>query len=407
LLLVRSVFQIQQHPANVLLSDPVGEPDLDSFRHASPPLRLFAGDAALQSLEKELARRNCGRAIILCGRTLAKSTALDLVRKASGARYAGDCTAARAHSPRSAVEEAATRLAELGADAVIVVGGGSAMVTARAAAIALAEGKPLNQLCTQRDESGRMHSPRLDAPKLPIFAIPTTPTTAVDKSGTAIFDEERNERLALFDPKTRPAAIFLVPSLLMTAPNSLVRNAALNTLSSAIEGLGSGTPDRLAQAMLIHAIRLTAEQLSGEMTEDAEARLDLAQAAIMCARSTDHTGMGLATVISHAVAKVYDVDGGVAKAVALPYVLTFNQGHMKAGNALLAQALDCAPADISMATLQLFRALGLPQRLRDLGVPSDGLPEVADKCMRDWFIRSNPRPVRTHGEVLALLNEAW
>ena len=57
----------------------------------------------------------------------------------------------------------------------------------------------------------KLHSPKLLAPKLPQFIVPTTPTTAMVKAGSAVFDPATGERLALFDPKTRAHAIFIDP----------------------------------------------------------------------------------------------------------------------------------------------------------------------------------------------------
>ncbi len=375
------------------------------IRHIETALRFFAGDKALQVLSKELDRANCQRALILCGKSLSESSELDLVRRAAGDRLAGVCAEVRAHSPRSAVVAIAGKATDLEADALIAVGGGSAMVTARAVAIQIAERLPLDQLCTRKDTRGKMVTPRLDAPKMPIFALPTTPSTAVVKPGTAIFDETSQARLAMFDPKTRPRAIFLDAELLGTAPDALTQTAALNTLCSAAEGLASGTDDHMALAVLTHALRLCVKWM--DQIGDPRARVELATAAVMCGRGTDHTGMGLATVVSHAVAKAYDVDGGIAKAAALPHVLRFNWDHIVRGRSSLGLALGCPEDEIIKTLTDLFSSHGIPARLRDLGVPSEGLQGIAAACLSDWFLRTNPRPVSQETELRDFLQDAW
>lgn len=378
---------------------------MQSFRHIEAALRLFAGDDCLRAIDRELARLDCRRAVLLCGRSLAQAPALEQVRRGAGDRLAGVCDGVRADSPRAAIEDIAARLAELGADAVIATGGGSAMVTARAAVIALAEAAPLDSLCTSRDAQGRMRNPRLDASKLPILAVPTTPSTAMVKPGAAVFDTARGARLALFDPKTRPQAIFLDPALLMTAPADLVHAAGLNTLCMAVEALAGGSADRMSEALLIQAVRLSADGLRAE-TDTPARRGDLAMAAILCGRGTDNIALGLATVISHAVA-AQGVEGGMAKAVALPHVLRFNRDHIAPGRAALAQALGCSEDDADAAAARLFATLGVPGRLRDIGVPADALDGIAAACMGDWFLQGNPRPVTGQEEVLGLLRDAW
>lgn len=376
------------------------------IRHIDPPLRLFSGEGSIAALKKELMRIGCNRVVILCGRSLAEGEEIQILQKVMGGRLAGICAEVRADSPVAAVNAAVSQLAELNADAIIAVGGGSAMVTARAIAIALAERRPLDQLCTRRDSQGKLQSPRLDAPKLPILAVPTTPSTAVVKPGTAVFDENSGMRLAFFDPKTRPTAIFLEPTFLNSAPSELTRDAVVNTLCSAIEGLASGTTDQIAIAMLTHAVRLCAENL--DTTYDClERRVNLATAAVLCGRGTDNTGMGLATVISHAVAKSHGVNGGVAKAVALPHVLRFNSAFVATGRAALGQTLDCKDNSIEESLQRLFAYMDLPVRFKNLGIPFNDLPEISNKCMEDWFIRTNPRPIERESEILELLRDAW
>src|SRR5690606_31613657 len=125
-------------------------------------------------------------------------------------------------------------------------GGGSAIVTARAASILAAEGKPASELCTTVDSNGKLHSPKLLAPKLPQIVLPTTPTTATVKAGSAVFDTAAGRRLAMYDPKTRARSVLVDPDLILSVPRGLVSSASVNTLTMAIEGLTSRARDPLA-----------------------------------------------------------------------------------------------------------------------------------------------------------------
>ena len=69
------------------------------------------------------------------------------------------------------------------ADLLIAVGGGSVMVANRVVAIYLAEKGDPFQIMTQYPEGKPAYSPRLMAPKLPVINIPTTPTSAMNRSG--------------------------------------------------------------------------------------------------------------------------------------------------------------------------------------------------------------------------------
>jgi hypothetical protein len=267
-----------------------------SYRHLVPELRIFHGPESLAPLHRELERLGSRRAVILCGASLVREgTVIDLIRNAMDDRCAGVIAGVQAHSPLHAVEAAARELQRLEADAVLAVGGGSAAVTARAASILLAEGGDARRLCTSRDETGVLRSPRLLAPKVPQLVIPTTPTTATLKAGSAVLDPVDGKRLALFDPKTRAKAVFVHPELIKTPPRDLVVSAGLNTLAMALEGLMSRAGDPFSDALLMHATRLLAQRLpEAARSDDVAVRNDLMFASLMCGHGTDYTGAGIA-----------------------------------------------------------------------------------------------------------------
>ncbi len=389
---------------------------MHSFRHVVGPLRLFHGHDSLEMLGPELQRLNSRRAVIVCGASLAREGALlELVRTAVGDRLAGVHAGVLAHSPVPAVEAAAQALKQLEADAVIALGGGSSIVTARAASILLAEDGNAGTLCTSTDASGRLTSPKLLRPKLPQLLIPTTPTTAAVKAGSAVLDPVENRRLALFDPKTRAHSIFIHPAAINSAPCQLVASAGLNTLTLACEGLMSRSGDPISDALLMHAVRLLARRLPDAAgSADLAGRSELMLAAILCGQGTDYTGAGIAIPLGHAISARFHIDNGISNAIVLPHVLRFNAAAAGTGLAKLVLSLPpsgmAGEADletVSKALEAICGDLGVARRLRDVGVPHDALAELADVAMQDWFVRDNPRPVREAAELQQVLEEAW
>jgi alcohol dehydrogenase class IV len=387
-----------------------------SFQHIAPALRVFSGLDSLGHLGRELDRVGRSRAVIFCGSTLAREDALlRQVRDEMGDRCVGLFASVRAHSPLDSVMAGAQDLERLGADAVVAIGGGSAIVTARAASIVLGEGGSVESLSTSRDESGKMRSPKLLAPKLPQFVVPTTPTTAIVKAGSAVFDPQHGRRFALFDPKTRAQSVFIHPTLVASAPDALVKSAGLNTFSLAMEGLMSRRTEPLADALLMHALRLVRRNLSagtsGGMTA---ARINLIFAAMLCGQGTDYSGAGITTVLSHATGARHHLENGLLNAIFLPYVLRFNSVVARSGLANIAAALEIPEMDAASTATKVVEALdlywhelGLARRLRDVGVPRGDLAEIAAHAMGDWFLRDSPRPVSDPSELLQVLEDAW
>jgi alcohol dehydrogenase class IV len=389
---------------------------MTSFQHSTPAFRTYWGDDALAELPGELARAGARRVVLMCGASLAREgRAVARVQAALGERCIERFESVREHSPVPDVLEAMRVLERTGADGVVAVGGGSAVVTARAASILLAERRDVRELCTQRRPDGRWVSPRLDAPKLPQWVVATTPTTAYAKAGSAVRDPVTGDRLALFDPKTRARALFIDPVLTATAPVGLVEAASLNALSMAVGGLEGDAGDPLAEALLRQSLVLLADALPRlrQQPDDAGLRASLMLAALLSGQGTDYTQGGVNGVLGHSVAPCLGVPMGVANAMLLAPTMRFNAPVTGARLARVAHALGDARAAAEADPLRavaaveaLLARLPGPHRLRDTGVAPEALDGVVEHAMHDWFLQRNPRPV-TREDLEALLRAAW
>lgn len=389
---------------------------IPSFQHPTPAYRTFSGTKALAALPRELDRLGCHRAVIVGGPWLvALPDVLGSIESALGPRLADRFDGVQEHSPLPSVEAARELLQDTRADAVIAVGGGSSIVTARAATILLAEGKDARELATHRGDDGKLVSPKLLSPKIPNWVIPSTPITAYAKAGSAVSDPATGERLALYDPKTRAQGIFLDPSVALTAPVGLAATASLNAFSMAVECIEAGVDDPLADALLSHALRLLTEwmpRLRGA-PDDPEPRLRLMLAALLCGQGSDYVGGGLAQALSHAAGPRSSVANGMVEALLLPSTMSYNSVVTKDRLTLIADLLDPAAGRGATATDRAIASVrevladaGVPQRLRDVGVSQEALVEVTDHALDDWSITRVPRAVDRDG-LLDLLQTAW
>ena len=389
-----------------------------SFRHVTPTFRVYYGADSLQQLPAELDRLACRRAVVFCGQTLAHHTdGVRLVSEALGDRYAGVFDRVTAHSPLPAVIAGVEVLRALEADAVIAVGGGSAVVTARASSILLAEARDIGELCTQFPSGKPPVSPKLEQPKLPQFVVATTPTTAYAKAGSAVVDPALGQRRALFDPKTRASALFIHPALALTAPVDLTRGAGVQAFAMAVQGIESRSRNPLSDALLLQALRILSRNLRAlvRQPDDAETRGQLMLGALLAGLGTDYAPAGLTSALAHSIGARFHLDNGTTNAVLLPHAMRFNAPATGDRLSLVAEVLDAPVSDSSEAAVAtatcaietLFANLGLPKRLRDIGVPQEALPLLAADVAGDWFLHQNPRPVCGPADILEVLRAAW
>jgi alcohol dehydrogenase class IV len=388
-----------------------------AFKHATPAFRTFCGPDALTALPHELDRVGAQRAAIICSASIASEhrRALETVLSVVGERLAGHFDEVGVHTPVHCVDAARQFLQGVNADAVLVIGGGSAVVTARAATILLAEDGDVRDLCTRRELDGRFVSPRLMAPKLPQWIIPSTPTTAIAKAGAAVRDAETGCRMPLFDPKARAQGIFIHPTIALTAPVGLACGAALDTLTLTVEALQTAIVDPLAEAMLLHSLRLLKEWLPRltDEPDNPEPRIQLMLAALLCGQGTDFAGGGLAAALAHAANPRATGVNGTVQAVLLPHTMRYNAPVTADRMASIASVLNPAslppydPVDAAVTEVQsLIAATGTPTRLRDTGVSHAALAGIVGHAADDWALLFTPRPP-SRNHLLQLLHTAW
>jgi alcohol dehydrogenase class IV len=390
-------------------------------RHITPAFRSYSGEGALEGLATELDRAGCSRAAVICGAWLLEHPQVfGRIESALGDRLVGVFTDVEEHSPIPSVRAAAQTLSRLDADAVVAVGGGSSIVTARAATILLAEGEDVRSLCTQQGPDGRLFSPKLAAPKLPIWLVPSTPITAYAKAGSALRDPASGDRLALFDPKTRAQAVFFDPEVALTAPPELTLGSALNAFSMSVESV-QGSTDPLTDALALHALYVLAGALVqlAEKPHDGHLRLQLMIGALLAGQGSDFVGGGLAQALAHTAGPRSTVSNGIVETILLPHTMRYTSPATPGRLAMIASAVartgvlggpedDTASRDEQavQAVDGLFTRLGVPRRLRDVGVQRSDLSEIAQHTLGDWTLTRIPRQAGLE-ELLGLLKAAW
>src|SRR5215510_3423003 len=233
------------------------------FRTVSFPYRLFSGKNALDKLPDEVGRLKAKRAFLLSGRTVSRKTPLiSHMRELLGTSCAGFFDEMDKDTSRSSTLRAVEAARAVQADLIIGVGAGSVIQGARIVAILLAEKKPIEELITKYPEQGPAVSARLMERKLPIINVLTAPTTAQNRAGSRMKDDETARGMEFFDPKTRPAAIFWDEDALLTAPVSLIRSTASAVYCRAVTNLGGVAINPLVEGDRLQAYRLTSRALA-------------------------------------------------------------------------------------------------------------------------------------------------
>ncbi len=394
-----------------------------SFRYLSPSARLYAGVDALSNLYREAQRLEAKRAFIVCSETVARTTSLpERVRQELGELYAGSYDGAKRESPIPSVVAGVEAARDAQADVIVAVGGGSAVVTARAITILMAENGTPQELCTKYPPGQPPVSPRLLEPKVPNILVLTTPTNGANRGGAAVMDDKPPYRLELFDPKARPACIILDGEALLTAPLPLFLDTAANTFTAVVGGLQSPNLNPFAYADLRQALELSLEYLPRLVAspDDPEPRIQLGAAAIISNRAADAPSQGIrgvATTLDRQIRYRHShVGQGASNAVLLTTAMRRNREVALEGQARLAELMGVrksgssdaeAAEEATQAVDSFLRSIGVASRIRDLDVPEADLEAIArDDAAQPSFGEASRR-ITDVAELTRFLQEAW
>lgn len=382
-----------------------------------PLQRVVHGVGAAAQLAREADRLGARRMLLVTGTTLATKTDLPArVRAILGGRVAATFTDTAQHVPRDAVRAGVSVARAIGADAVVSLGGGSAIDCAKAIALLLAEGERWDDCRVVFELPDTLRVPALPAPKLPHLAIPTTLSGAEFTHIAGVTRADAGVKQIFLDPQLVPRAVFLDPAFTLATGPGLWASTGIKALDHAVESVYSVKHNPFTDALCLDAVRLLFAHLRRSIAapDDVGARLALQHAAWLACFGITNTWVGLGHALCHQVGARCGVPHGIAAGILLPHAMAFNRPATVERQALLARAMGVTGGTSAEAAVEaglrvrgLVRGLGLPSRLRDVGVRREVLAMIAEHTGRDFVVRTNPRPIRSESEILELLEAAW
>jgi alcohol dehydrogenase class IV len=294
---------------------------------------------------------------------------------------------------------------ERGCDGVLAVGGGSPIDCAKAIALLVTHGPPLEQYAFLRGGLDR-----ITEGKPPVIAVPTTAGTGSEVGRGALITFRSGRKLAILSPKLIPQAAVCDPELTLSLSPLLTAATGMDAVSHCVETFMSPRFNPVADAIALDGLRRAAEWIRRAVRDgpDIEARSEMLMAALE-GGLTFQKGLGAIHSLSHALGALSHrrLHHGTLNSVFLPHVLRFNAEGCEAKLRRLADVLSLSSGGAVPAFFEgLARELGLPPRLRDLGVPWDEAESCTQAAFDDHCGATNPRPLSLEASR-DLLRVAW
>ena len=296
-------------------------------------------------------------------------------------------------------------------DCVVGLGGGSSLDVAKLVAYLAASGDAIEDIYGIGFAMG---------PRLPLILIPTTAGTGSEVTPIAIVTTQSHEKMGVVAPVLLPDLALLDPMLTLGLPAHITAATGIDAMVHAIEAFASASANNnpISKALALQALRLLGASLLSavKMGGDIAARSDLLLGSMLAGQAFANAPVAAVHALAYPIGGHFAVQHGLSNALVLPHVLRFNAET--APHAYMETALSAFPdlAQIpavnrakafAQALADLSRDCGLPQRLRDLNIPHDSIPMLADDAMKQArLLVNNPRPL-THQDILAIYEAAW
>lgn len=297
------------------------------------------------------------------------------------------------------VTMASERVAETRPDVVVVIGGGSAIDTAKLAAAVAASGGPV---------SSYLRSARAFSRSIPLVALPTTSGAGAEVSRTAVVTENGRKSWA-WDEELRPTTVILDSGLTLGMPASLTVSTGLDAFVHGFEAATSPAADSAAVRSGAEAVRAIHGTLPlvTQHPDDLGARTIMLLAAVGAGHAIDRAGTGIGHAVGHALASLVTIPHGLAVAFGMRACLEWS---MDGADGRLDRLRLGRPAPDVVD--HLFDELAFTRHLdrwRTTRLETESLAEEIRRPENRPMCANNVRPVSRSdvGDIALIVSSRW
>ena len=309
------------------------------------------------------------------------------------------------------VKEGVVAFSISGADAIVAIGGGSPIDTAKGIGI-ISNNPEFSDVVSLEGVANTKNK------SVPIIALPTTAGTAAEVTiNYVITDEENLKKMVCVDPNVIPILSIVDAELMLSLPPSLTAATGMDALTHAIEGYITKGAWEMSDMFELKAIEMIAKHLPVVVKNpsDVVARDGMAVAQYIAGMGFSNVGLGLVHGMAHPLGAYYDIPHGVANALLLPIVMEYNTESSIAKYVDIARAMGIkvdhlSLADAAQAAVDAVKNLaievGIPEKLQLLNVKEEDLERLSQSAFEDVCTPGNPREVQL-SDILELYKKAF
>ncbi|MEO1918540.1 MAG: iron-containing alcohol dehydrogenase [Paracoccaceae bacterium] len=295
---------------------------------------------------------------------------------------------------------------------VLGLGGGSSMDVAKLVALLLGSGQDLEAAWGVGNATG---------PRLPLMLVPTTSGTGSEVTPVAIITVGAEEKRGVSSPLILPDVAILDPELIVGLPPEITAATGVDAMVHAIEAYTSRNANNnpMSRMLAVQALDLLGANIETAVARggDLEARGAMLMGSMLAGMAFANSPVAAVHALAYPIGGIFHVPHGLSNALILAQVMRFNAPKCAAEYAKLAphvfpdidakQGVQAVCAEFIERLSNLSVRLGLPSRLRDVGIPEEACNKMAkDAMVQQRLLVNNPREVREE-DALNIYRYAW
>ncbi|MBQ0398365.1 lactaldehyde reductase [Providencia rettgeri] len=357
----------------------------------------YFGEGAINHLVEEIQKRQFNKALIVTDADLVKFNVVSKVTQLlDNAKLDYAIYDAVIPNPTiDTVQQGLKHFKQFNADYLIAIGGGSPQDTAKAIGIII--NNPQYEDVVSLESVAPTQNPAV-----PIIAIPTTAGTAAEVTiNYVITDNKLCRKFVCVDPHSIPIVAIIDPLMMASMPASLKAATGVDALTHAIEGYITKGAWALTDALHLKSIELISNSLRQSVKGDPQGVETMALAQYMAGMGFSNVGLGLVHGMAHPLGAFYNTPHGVANAILLPHIMAYNanytgEKYRDIARAMGVKNIDSLPLqearDTAIAAVfALNKNVGIPEKLREIGMKPEDIPSLAQAAFDDVCTGGNPR----------------
>jgi alcohol dehydrogenase class IV len=308
------------------------------------------------------------------------------------------------------VEKSVEKAKKEGIDLIIGLGGGSSLDIAKVTSIMITNSGKID---------GFFGIDLVPNPGIPVILVPTTAGTGSEVTPIAILSDTKEKlKKGIVSPTLFPEVAIVDPKLTIGLPPSVTAFTGMDALTHAIEAYASINATDLTDLFALRAMDLCSKNLRMAYAhgENLAARSNMMEGSLLAGIAFANAGVGAVHAFAYPLGGEFHLAHGLTNTLMLPYIMRYNILGCPHKFAQMAKAfgekveglseLDGAETAVKFVE-RLSDDIRVPRRLRDVGVPENAIPRLAEAAMKvTRLLANNPRKI-TLEDAVAIYNSAY